>query len=790
MSTSQADLLDSSIETDGGDSHLESSIETLRRKARHVRRHIQKRDSRDILLFLLAFRILNALCVRTFFQPDEFFQSLEPAWQIAFGKESGAWITWEWKHHLRSSIHPYIFSAVYLIADEIGHQLRLSPLSRADLLIAAPKATQGVFAAVGDYYTWRLADKVFGAGSDETWWTLGLTVLSPWQWFCSTRTLSNSLETTLTVAALYYWPWEWSLAVFHGSGRERLDKRSGQTGSTQSLEGRNGRRLCLLLAAFACILRPTNLIIWLCLVTFMILNTAPHNGFLSQNNVTLAREALCCGFSVLSLALLADRAYYGSWTLPPLRFLYFNIAQSLAVFYGRSDWHYYLLQGYPLLLTTALPFALAGLSNAFATCLGESRRLEVTIRQQLAVICVIMPMILSLISHKEVRFIYPLLPSLHVLTAPILAKAFKPTISSSSGSYLPRRLLFIFLILVNLMVAYYATVSHASGPIKVLDFLRTQDERVSREIDAQKSFPQPPLASHIFGPSEPSKGLTVGFLMPCHSTPWRSHLVFPTIHAWALTCEPPVNFNYSQRAAYVDEADQFYADPSNFLRTNMVGGLRHFPHTPSYQTSRSNQYSSETHPAKDHKHNWPDYLVFFAQLEPTLKSLLRASSYTECYRTWNTAWHDDWRRKGDMVVWCVDAGVQRQWREKNSRVYLHEDGWEAVMKSKVKQLDKFIEQLGKESAGVWRAGGKKSRRGNGWVSMLSFPRRGDWKPRNSVSLALPWRRNSPRTRRLWSCSWSWPWEKRRKRSWSQGVRAWYVAITSDKSESESSDLWS
>lgn len=48
----------------------------------------------DIWLGLLALRIINALCVRTFFQPDEYFQSLEPAWQMAFGSQSGAWITW------------------------------------------------------------------------------------------------------------------------------------------------------------------------------------------------------------------------------------------------------------------------------------------------------------------------------------------------------------------------------------------------------------------------------------------------------------------------------------------------------------------------------------------------------------------------------------------------------------------------------------------------------------------------------------------------------------------------
>lgn len=43
---------------------------------------------------LLAFRIVNALTLRTFFQPDEFFQSLEPAWELAFGGASRAWITW------------------------------------------------------------------------------------------------------------------------------------------------------------------------------------------------------------------------------------------------------------------------------------------------------------------------------------------------------------------------------------------------------------------------------------------------------------------------------------------------------------------------------------------------------------------------------------------------------------------------------------------------------------------------------------------------------------------------
>jgi GPI mannosyltransferase 3 len=43
---------------------------------------------------ILIIRLINAFWVTTFFQPDEYFQSLEPAWELAFGSDSGAWITW------------------------------------------------------------------------------------------------------------------------------------------------------------------------------------------------------------------------------------------------------------------------------------------------------------------------------------------------------------------------------------------------------------------------------------------------------------------------------------------------------------------------------------------------------------------------------------------------------------------------------------------------------------------------------------------------------------------------
>jgi hypothetical protein len=42
--------------------------------------------------------------------------------------------------------------------------------------------------------------------------------MSPWQWHLSTRTFTNSFETTLTVFALNAWPWEWVLDAPTESG--------------------------------------------------------------------------------------------------------------------------------------------------------------------------------------------------------------------------------------------------------------------------------------------------------------------------------------------------------------------------------------------------------------------------------------------------------------------------------------------------------------------------------------------------------------------------------------------
>jgi phosphatidylinositol glycan class B len=94
----------------------------------------------------------------------------------------------------------------------------------------------------------------------------------------------------------------------------------------------------------------------------------------------------------------------------------------------------------------------------------------------------------------------------------------------------------------------------------------------------------------------------------------------------------------AQRAAYMDEADIFYADPKTWLQKNMQ----------DLSTARPN--SERAVDDQTHRRQWPEYLVIFEHLEATLLPLLKERDYAETKRFFNTHWHDDGRRKGDAIV--------------------------------------------------------------------------------------------------------------------------------------------
>ncbi|KAF8862927.1 hypothetical protein BDZ45DRAFT_584772 [Acephala macrosclerotiorum] len=616
---------------------------------------VNEQTAKDTWMILLVFRCVNAALVWTFFQPDEYFQSLEPAWQMAFGSQSGAWITWEWHHQLRSSLHPALFAVVYYGADKAMQFLSAFPQFRGMILALLPNLVQAYFAALSDYYTWQLSERIYGTGSNASWVAIMMSTLSPWNWFCSTRTFSNSLETTLTIVAMYFWPWRMSSDTVLGTGSdlsqtpsEEKDEQAATPAKTSGLgifedpKSVNHLRITLLLVGTACILRPTNLLIWFCVLMPTISGMVSGTRASVSDYLILLREAVLCGSAVLMVSAISDFYYFGEWTFPPYQWLNFNISQDLAVFYGRNDWHYFLSQGLPLLLTTSLPFALAALYQT--TALPTTN-----IRFILASAVLFTITTLSLISHKEVRFIYPLLPLLHIITAPTVAAYFFKNITTpphpksidrrpkTSTITLHQPLLYT-LLLLNLLIAGYTTTFHQIGVVSVTKFLRNEYELLALDGRGQLLSSRE-AGIHDERPKKTDFSETetfAAFLMPCHSTPWRSQLFHPGLKAWALTCEPPIHLakKSQEREEYRDEADRFYDDPLRFLKEEV--GTKERP--------------------------WPRYVVGFEGIEGVLREYyegeMKGHKVQERWRAFNSHWHDDSRRKGDVVVWEFVDGSQ------------------------------------------------------------------------------------------------------------------------------------
>ncbi|BGO94314.1 hypothetical protein NBRC10512_002763 [Rhodotorula toruloides] len=563
-------------------------------------------------LLALPLRLLSALLSRAFFQPDEYYQSLEPAYSLVFGPHAGAYETWEWrvrhesegawweggKGGIRSPLGVVVSAGVYWVLKRAGWD-------DGEWMVLAPRLAQACIAASMDVAFVRLSSRILGPAYTNA--ALLTTLTSFFHFFTASRTLSNSTETALTAWALRYWPWD-----------------AADT-SESSLP------IALGFAALATVLRPSNAVVWVWIGGWLFVQAGGRRRWY------IIRVAAHIGLLASLFSFTLDTLFYRTPTFTPLRFLHTNVFRSISLFYGSNSSHFYLSQGVPILLLTQLPFSLHGLSARRWEGVRNPRALR-ALRWTLAGTIGTY----SLLSHKEWRFIHPLLPVMHLFVALSLVKlSSSPPPSTSRWSRTTRvRPTYTALLFLSLLPATYLTSFHGLGQTRVSAYLRS---RVGR-------------------------GRSVGWLMPCHSAGWGAHL-----HTrewgrrvrdlevsgkgegekggmWMITCEPPLDGQ--DPSTYQDETDHFYACPCTFLSTRFPPLVN--PSFPSPSPSTS-------------EYTWPAHLILFSSLlshpcpsqSPfdNIEVLLRDKGYGREWSAWNTlnGWHEDWRRRGRVEVWSWRA---------------------------------------------------------------------------------------------------------------------------------------
>ncbi|KAJ3081036.1 hypothetical protein HK102_002625 [Quaeritorhiza haematococci] len=66
---------------------------------------------------IFLFRCYNAMAVKTYFDPDEYWQSQEVAHEVVFGY---GYLTWEWTYAIRGFAHPLVFATGYKLLEVAG----------------------------------------------------------------------------------------------------------------------------------------------------------------------------------------------------------------------------------------------------------------------------------------------------------------------------------------------------------------------------------------------------------------------------------------------------------------------------------------------------------------------------------------------------------------------------------------------------------------------------------------------------------------------------------------------
>lgn len=464
------------------------------------------RGESRIKLKLLGFHLVLAAFTNTFFQPDEYWQSLEVAHRIVFGY---GYLTWEWVHRGRL-FFPQITSWVDLtqvgVPEAVGflstspirsvlHPLLLVPvyallkLLRLDgsfvLMTVTPRMVQAVLSTVGAWYTYRLAALILPGDRQTPTNTLKSMLFSPYYLYTAVRTFSNTNEASLCSVALFYW---------FQSQRH-----------TNAIVTRDAVK-ALVLAAFACLLRPTNAVLWIFLIPRAIVKErqARHAAHLLLLSASIGTA------SVIIATTLDTTFHRGVPSLPLLSFLLQNVYHSISLFYGSHPWHWYLSQGLPVVLMGSLPLAAIGGASLLTTPTPSQIGRDIV-----GLICWTL-CVYSILGHKEWRFLQPVVPLLHVL-AGVAWQETKTETRQRPWLDRLRKYSKRFIYATTVPLSGYLVVFHCIGQGFTLPLYLRNSATHKNQLHS------------------------VGFLMPCHSTPWQSHFHLPEMNdkMWFLTCEPP-----------------------------------------------------------------------------------------------------------------------------------------------------------------------------------------------------------------------------------------------------------
>jgi len=473
---------------------------------------IKGRDLILLILVVLAIRLLNIQLIRSYFDPDEFWQTLEPAYCAAyFPQQSCAGLTWEWKRRgppdsglIEGSLWGPARS--YLSVVPTYWYYRVLQWLQLDSTIAVSRGPMYVAtllqAVPTDIAVWYTAHHLPRRNADTPFWVLMFSLTSWFNAYSSVRTFANGQETmALAVAVALSCPELFSQKRWNG-------KISWRFYLAFFLGGLSAAVRFSAVAAFV----PLGIILAL-----------KRDSVLDKLSF-LFNPCAFFGVAGLTAAAVVDRIFYGFWTIPALGNLHFNAVLDNAKLYGAHPFLWYFTSGVPAILGPLVLFLF------FSASKSKSQVLP------LWTIWLVFVVVMSFNDHKEFRYIHPILPLVCLICGSSM-----PLFREGLGR-VRNSLLIVGLSLASLIAVVFLGLWHQSGPILANQAITAACVQESR-----------------------TGSVSVHYLNgDCHMTPLLSYLHIPGVEfaTWSLDCSPECRKSPDLEC----ENHRFQRDPSEFVK--------------------------------------------------------------------------------------------------------------------------------------------------------------------------------------------------------------------------------
>ena len=397
-----------------------------------------------VLITATIYRTFWALTVSTSFVPDEYYQTIEPAYNLINGNATSQFRnTWEWRENYRIRSYVPLFPYLLLFKFKYSLQHHWSIFSSEHFVAKAPRFITGLLISFSDVLLFSILRRI--SNSNRIAAVIFFVHLFSWSAsYCLSRTLINSTETALLIIGLYFWSHDddsgfkallghskvisasashenyimeatsrntstnkrwvitytdmiWSNIKRNSDFlfRTSITKKQGQpqiTGQTWN------HYIAISIIAATVHSRPTAILFWAPLLLFGV-----------WNHRTPLKHLLSCtatGLIVLTCCIIFDSICYGHFTVTPLNFFRTNVTNNYAaLFYGAKPWHWNFSHNLPVMLGLYSPFLIFGL-------LFTPQPRCAVILELLSILYIILMRCIT--AHQEYRFILPCLPFLHI----------------------------------------------------------------------------------------------------------------------------------------------------------------------------------------------------------------------------------------------------------------------------------------------------------------------------------------------------------------------------------------